>query len=290
MKTPSLAVSAALVMLGAMTGVPAFAAPFFSTGTPDGKIATASRPGSAGISEIESADDFILGSATTLTGASFTGLVPVGSSIKDVIVEIYRVFPLDSDIGRTSGAPIFSTPQVPTRMKSPSDVALASRDSGGASLSFTTSVLAASFTTANSVQAGGINPEPNQTTGGDGPVTGAEVEFDVIFTNPLSLSADQYFFVPQVELDTGYFYWLSVPKPIVAPGTPFAGDLQSWIRDEALDPDWLRIGTDIVSGPGFNAAFTLTGSPTTLIPAPGAITMMMIGISGLVLLRRRSRS
>ncbi len=33
---------------------------FFSTGNPDGKMATASRPSSAGKIEIESADDFVL--------------------------------------------------------------------------------------------------------------------------------------------------------------------------------------------------------------------------------------
>src|SRR4029077_3378803 len=55
---------------------------------------------------------------------------------------------------------------------------------------------------------------------------------------------DHYFFVPQVELDNGDFVWLSSVRPIVAPGTPFAPDLQAWTRDEFLDPDWLRIGTD----------------------------------------------
>ena len=48
--------------------------------------------------------------------------------IDQVIVEIYRVFPNDFDVGRTSGAPVFSTAQVPTRVNSPSDVALDSRD------------------------------------------------------------------------------------------------------------------------------------------------------------------
>jgi hypothetical protein len=47
-----------------------------------------------------------------LTGASFQGLLPTGaslSSVTDVRVEIYRVFPADSDVGRTSGPPVFST-------------------------------------------------------------------------------------------------------------------------------------------------------------------------------------
>jgi hypothetical protein len=46
---------------------PAIAVPFFfSTGAPDGLIATASRPASAGKIEIESADDFVVTGANTL--------------------------------------------------------------------------------------------------------------------------------------------------------------------------------------------------------------------------------
>ena len=47
----------------------------FSTGNPDGKIATATRPESAGKFEIESADDFGLTAQTSITGATFTGLL-----------------------------------------------------------------------------------------------------------------------------------------------------------------------------------------------------------------------
>ena len=36
-------------------------------------------------------------------------------------------------------------------------------------------------------------------------------------------------------------------------------DLQSWIRNDALAPDWLRIGTDITAQGPFNAAFSLSG-------------------------------
>ena len=122
---------------------PANAVPFFfSTGNPDGLIGTASRPASPGKLEIESADDFAVTGANTLrlTGASFTGLLPTGaslSSVTDVSVEIYRVFPADSNVGRTSGPPTFSTSQVPTRVNSPSDVALDSRDSSAGNLTFT---------------------------------------------------------------------------------------------------------------------------------------------------------
>ena len=85
-----------------------------------------------------------------------------------------------------------------------------------------------SFTADNSVQPGGIHQSPGQTTGGNGRVTGEEVEFDVSFTPGLLLPADHYFFVPQVEVKdpNGDFFWLSATKTIPAPA-----DLQSWTRD-----------------------------------------------------------
>ena len=117
-----------LWLLGCLFALPAAAdTTFFSTGDPDGKIATATRPDAAGF-EIESADDFVLTHSTSITDATFTGLLPSGASPVEVVVEIYRVFPKDLDVGRTSGPPTFSTPQAPTRVNSPSDVALDSRD------------------------------------------------------------------------------------------------------------------------------------------------------------------
>jgi len=273
--------------------VPANASSFnFSTGDPDGKMATASRTGPG--FEIESGDDFALLAQTLIKNATFTGLVPTGASVSNVTVEIYRVFPNDSDVGRTSGAPFFSTTQVPTRVNSPSDVAFDSRSSG-TGLSFSTNVLAGSFAALNSLQPGGIHPDPGFHTGGDGPVTGQEVRFSVNFTTPFNLPADHYFFVPQVQLDTGDFLWLSAPRPIVTPGTPFppgVTDLQAWARDEFLDPDWLRIGTDIVGGtpaPTFNLAFSLEGDPT---PLPGALPLFASGLGalGLLGLRRKKKA
>ena len=259
---------------------------FFSTGPVNNLMATASRPDTPGKFEIEAADDFVLtGSQTRLTSATFTGLLTGAATIGEVRVEIYRVFPNDSNVGRTSGPPTFSTPQVPTRVNSPSDVALDDRDSTvGGGLSFTTTVLSGTFTALNSIQPGGIHPLPGQTTGGSGPVTGQEVQFNITFTAPFHLPADHYFFIPQVQVGGGEFLWLSGSRPIVPPGTPFAPDLQSWTRDAFLDPDWLRVGTDIVGTGTFNGAFTLTGA----VPEPGSL-LLLVGAGLAALWSRRER-
>jgi len=269
-----------IVMVAILAWVgPASAVPFFfNSGNPDGLMATASRPSSAGKIEIETADDFVVSGGTLkLTSATFQGLLPIGSqlsNVKQVVVEIYRVFPNDSTNPPSTN--------VPTRVNSPSDVAFDSRDSGSGTLSFTPGFQASSFTAANSVL-NGINKFPNQLTHGEGAVTGQQVQFNVLFNTPFVLPADHYFFVPQVQLASGDFFWLSAARPIVPPGTPFppgATDLQSWIRDENLDPDWLRIGTDIVGAGAFNAAFTVNGDLDP-VPEPATLTLLATTMAGL---------
>jgi hypothetical protein len=256
----------------------------FSTGSPDGLIGTASQPGGGGQLEIETADDFALTQETVITNGTFTGLLPANTdvaSIGNVVVEIYRVFPLDS-----ANPP---SPTVPTRANSPSDVALTSFDESLGQLVVSTSTLASNFNVANSV-VNGINPVPSEFTGGEGPVSGQEVLFSFTLSSDLDLAAGHYFFVPQVQLADGNFLWLSAPRPIVAPGTPFplgVTDLQTWIRNGNLEPNWLRIGTDITHQGPFNAAFSLDG---TAVPEPATWLMMLTGFSGLgIALRWRRR-
>jgi hypothetical protein len=136
----------------------------------------------------------------------------------------------------------------------------------------------------------GINALPNQHTGGEGSVTGEEVQFTFTLIGGLNLPADHYFIVPQVQLSNGNSFWLSAPRPITGGTGPFSGDLQAWIRNAALDPDWLRIGTDIVGGttpPTFNMSFSLNGVAT---PEPSTFLLAATGLGLAIFFRRRRAS
>jgi len=246
---------------------------FFSTGNPDGRLGALSRPASPGELETETADDFILNDTTVITGATVSGLLTSGATpadIGNVEVEAYHVFPADS-VNPPSG-------NVPTRANSPSDVEIgsATRDGSTGTLNFTATLLTPTFLVANTV-VNGIFKKPNQATLGEGPATGGEVQISIIFTPPIILPApasplNHYFFRPEVQVTGGNFLYLSAPRPIVSPGTPFVGDLQAWIRNSNLAPDWLRIGTDIIDGATpstFNMTFSLTGETVPQSGVPG---------------------
>jgi PEP-CTERM motif len=269
-----LTLIATLSMCTLLSGM-AVGAVIFDTGAPDGRAGLASRPAGPGTMEIETADDFAFNNASVITGATFTGLIPTGASVNFVGVELYRVFPADSDTVRTI--------MVPIRVNSPSDNAFASRDTGAGTLTFTTTLLG-TFTAANSI-VNGINKSLTPFTGGEGPVTGQEVTFTINFATPFNLPAGHYFFKPEAGLSTGTFLWLSTarggPLPVFPAGV---ADLQAWIRNTNLDPDWLRAGTDIIGGTTFNAAFSLQG---TVTPEPSTLALVLGGAALLAWKRRR---
>jgi hypothetical protein len=279
-----MSLAAAMLAILVWLATPVWADSFyFSTGNPDGRLAALSRPASSGKLETETADDFVLTQTTIINGATIIGLVvPTGTpvtNISNVEVELYHVFPLDS-ANPPSG-------NVPTRVNSPADVeiAAATRDSSKGTLSYISNTLATSFSATNST-VNGINKVPNQTTGGEGPVTGEEIEITITFSSPILLAAGHYFFRPEVLVTGGDFLYLSAPKPIVSPpGTVFAGDLQAWTRNSHLNPDWLRIGTDIVGGatpPTFNMTFSLSGYTIPAAGTPGDVKCFKDTISALV--------
>jgi hypothetical protein len=256
---------AGLLFLTACLATPLWAAPFFfATGSPNGLLGALSRRPSPEKVETETADDFVLQVPTVITHATIFGLVPTGmplDAIRDVEIEVYHVFPLDS-------APF--SEKVPTRTNSPSDVEIgtATRARSAGTLSTSLSVVNAAFMVKNTV-VNGITVK----TSGEGPLAGEEVEIDITFNSPVILPSGNYFFRPEVLLSSGDFLYLSGARPIVSPaGTPFTPDRQAWIRNSALVPDWLRIGTDIIDGgtpPTFNMAFSLTGETVPDVGTPG---------------------
>src|SRR5215472_666834 len=152
MKTYFTMASAAALSVGLVAGgMPAAADSFvFSTGNADGKLGSLSRPPSPGNLETETADDFVLTDATVISRATIHGLIPLGldvSSIQQVEIELYHVFPKDSNTARTA--------RVVTRVNSPADVEIdaATRDSGAApaTLSFGATLENSSFTVLNTV-------------------------------------------------------------------------------------------------------------------------------------------
>ena len=87
------------------------------------------------------------------------------------------------------------------------------------------------------------------------------------FLMPVDLPADHYFFRPEAALSSGNFLLLSAAGPPL-----FTGDLQTWIRNEDLKPDWERVGTDVTHQGPFNASFSLEG-----VAVPGPIAGAVIG-------------
>ena len=253
----------------------------YNNDIPDGLLATLSRPAGlpgSGISERETADDFKLSSHSLITGGSFTGLVPAGTNITKVDVEIYGVQTIE-----------ISPRNVPTRINSPTNEAIAVQD-----VTFHTHTQNNSVSVPNSV-VNIINPGASSAatiTGGEGVQSGEEVRFEFTLATPFDLQAGHYFFVPQVQLDNGNFLWLSAAKPASAFGsTPFVGDLQSWIRnDPGIAPDWERVGTDVIGGAPpqtYNAAFRLVGAP---VPEPTTILMLVGGLLVMGAWSQRRRS
>jgi len=255
---------AVIAILAAGFTTPAGAAVFsFSTGSPDGKLgARSQQAGSENPIETETADDFILSDATVINRAVITGLIPLGApltNITNVEVELYHVFPKDS-VNPPSR-------KVPTRVNSPADVEIgaATRDGSDGTLTFIQSLVNSNFPVANTV----VN-HIQLNTMGEGPVTGEEVQIAITFTSPIFLPPDHYFFRPEAALTDGDFLYLSAPRPINPP--LFAGDLQAWIRNTNLKPDWLRTGTDIIDGPNpstFNMTFSLSGNTVPRAGIPG---------------------
>lgn len=172
---------AALSCAVAAVVAPAQAASIIDTGPPDGRIAMKS----GGTSGTQAADDFSAENHISINAGSFTGLVTGGladaSSITDVSLLIFRIFPADS-----ANPPDGS---VPARVNSPADNALVSASSALSQVSFTASILSDNFVAANSVSDSGIHEFPNQRTGGNGAIAGQELQINFTLNSSFALDA-----------------------------------------------------------------------------------------------------
>jgi len=256
---------------------------------PDGKIATASgSPKGA-----ESADDFILGAAATITSGSFTGLIPKTANIVGVGVEIYGACTPGSGFAGCT-----NLGKAVTRLNSPTSEALpgTERTTGTGTLSYAASLLNNGIGVVGSV-VDGINAQtpnvPATLTGGDGPASGKEVRINFDLSEGIALPSGHYFFVPSVELDNGSFLQLSAYRTVGGEfgSTLITPDLQAWVRNDDIKNDWLRTGTDIIGGPTdpatYNLAFRLVG---TVVPEPTGVAMLIGGLIAVGAWSQRKRS
>jgi hypothetical protein len=215
---------------------------FVSTGNTDGKLGALSRRPSTDKKETETADDFDLKKTTVITGATITGMIVPATplaNIADVEVEMYHVFPLDS---------VAPSGNVPSRLNSPSDVEIASatRDARQGTLRFTTVLLDPNFLVKNTV-VNGINKKPFNITHGEEQATGAEVEIDITFTNPILLPAGHYFFRPEVMVTDGDFLSCRPRDPSFPLGRPS----RAICKRGSATPICRRIGSEsaLISSP-----------------------------------------
>jgi hypothetical protein len=257
---------AAMVTAAMWLATPAWADLFFfSPVSADGRLGALSQPPSSGKLETETADDFTLTETTSIAQATIVGLIAPGTPLENILnveVEVYHVFPKDS-ADPPSG-------NVPSRMNSPADVEIdtATRDGSLGTLAFTAKLLKSGFVVGNTVVTS-INKQPDQLTHGEGSATGDLVQITITFDPPILLPAEHYFFRPEVRVTGSDFLYVSAPRPAVT------GDLQAWIRNSALSPDWLRIGTDIIGSingapvPTFNMTFSLAGVTISGAGTPG---------------------
>jgi len=70
---------------------------------------------------------------------------------------------------------------------------------------------------------------------------------------------------------------------------PITPDLATWIRNESLDPDWLRVSAGTVGGdpsPGFYSLFALDAVD---VPEPASVLLTLAGLAVVALLRIKAR-
>ena len=203
----------------------------FSTGDPDGKMATASSPGQRGSSRSRRPTISFSRQRPRSPARPSPASSPGTRSVSNVPVEIYRVFPTIRTRAAPAGRQRSRLPRRrPARIRHRMSHLAADAATGGLQVRDNRHGI---LHRAQLGAAGWHQSQTGQFTGGNGPVTGEENDFSMSFTNDLLLPANHYFFVPQVGHGSdGNFLWLSAPRPI-------AGGLghSRWVyRPAELDP------------------------------------------------------
>ena len=213
---------------------PAWADPFvFSTGTPDGLLGALSQPAGSGTSRPRPPTTSSLSETTSIAQATITGLIPAGTPAGEHQQRRGRgLSRLSQGLGRSPLGAGARAGQLARRRR---DRQRHARCERGNARVRGRSLVDASSSVLNTV-VDGINPVPAERDPWRRSRRAARWSRSRSpsprrsFCRRITISS-----APRSQVTGGDFLFLSAPKPIVAPGTPFMGDLQAWIRNSDLD-------------------------------------------------------
>ena len=234
----------ATIAAGLALATPAFAGDFFfTTGNADGLLGALSRSDSPGKVETETADDFVLTQTTIISGATIVGLVNAAvANITNVEVEVYNRFrwtrsvsSVGATCSRASTRRRTSKSMPPRAMEAWERSVLPQRQ------------LSANF---HRTEHRGKRHQPESEPAGPAArvaTSGAEVE-DHHHVHQADPSARRSLFLSPGGVGGGWRFPVAVGAAGRSwrPARRSRSDLQAWIRNARLAPDWVRIGTDVI--------------------------------------------
>ena len=273
-----------LAMLGSLPAMPAAAllpaVYSFSTGDPDGRIATASRPGRPPENSRSRSATISFSPTTSITSATFTGLVPAVASASECrrrdLPRISQGFGCRQHqrVANVLDAASADARQFALRHR----IRGARRCDRRPELHDRSAEPQLHREQLGATRAASIPNRHRHRRRRSGHGRGSGVHANLYHPlpppgRPLFLRASGPAGRRRFLLAVGAETDPSRPGPF-RPAKLDADD----ISPDNLEPDWLRVGTDIVGAGAFNAAFSLTGST---VPEPSTWAMMLLGFAGL---------